>query len=193
MRYTQQHSEETRKRVLDVAGRHFRSHGYGSTGVDGLVKAAGVTSGAFYGHFRSKADAFRAVVKAGLERLYEGVKNSRERRGSDWLAHFAAFYLGVKHRRDIAGGCALPILSSEVGRADPETRAVFEGELARIATLVSEGLPGPGGKEKAWPVLALLAGGTMLSRGVEDAAMAAEISKAVTTALERFVDHRERP
>ena len=100
MRYTQEHSEQTRTRILDAAGREFRSHGYSGIGVDGLVGAAGVTSGAFYGHFRSKADAFRAAATAGLERLHQGIGRFRSQHGAGWLAAFAAFYLGPEHRRD---------------------------------------------------------------------------------------------
>ncbi len=184
MRYTPEHSEQTRARILDAAGRQFRSHGYGGVGVDGLAKAADVTSGAFYGHFRSKAEAFRAVATAGLERLRQGVERFRDQHGAGWLDAFARFYLGPDHRRDLAGGCALPSLSAEVGRADEATRVAYEAELVRIAELVTDGLPGAPGREAAWPVLALLAGGTVLSRAVRDGAMAQEIADAVLGAVQ---------
>ena len=191
MRYTSEHSEQTRTRVLDAAGRQFRTHGYGGVGVDGLVKAAGVTSGAFYGHFRSKAEAFRAAAARGVERLSQGIQRFRSQHGEGWLAAFAQFYLSSEHQRDIAGGCALPSLSAEVGRADEATRAAYEAELIKVAELVADGLPGAPGRQAAWPVLALLAGGTVLSRAVRDETTAQEIADAVLDAVQAL-ERRDR-
>ena len=66
--------EAGRARILLSAGRAFRSHGFGGCGVDGLAKGAHVTSGAFYAHFKSKADAFREAVVAGMADLRRGVE-----------------------------------------------------------------------------------------------------------------------
>ena len=68
--------EESRARILAGAGRGFRGHGYGGLGVDALTKEAGVTSGAFYAHFKSKAEAFRETVAIGMNDLKAGVERS---------------------------------------------------------------------------------------------------------------------
>jgi TetR/AcrR family transcriptional regulator, transcriptional repressor for nem operon len=178
MRYKPEQSGETRRRVLDAAGREFRAHGFGGVGVDGLAKAAGLTSGAFYSCFRSKSAAFRVAVAAGVERLRQGVEHFRARAGAAWFDAFAAYYLGPDHRGDVAGGCALPSLSAEVARSDEATRADYEAELKRVAAAIAEGLPGQPGREAAWPLLAQLAGGVLLSRAVRDEALAREIAEA---------------
>lgn len=183
MRYTPEHAEKTRARVLEAAGRQFREHGFGGIGVEGLSHAAKVTSGAFYNHFGSKAGAFAAVVRAGVERVRLGAEHFRRAKGEGWLAAFAAYYLGEAHRRDVAGGCALPSLSTDVAHADAETRAAYEEELLKVAALIAEGLPGAPGRAAAWPVLAQLAGGVMLSRAVRDEAIAQEIAEAVLKAV----------
>lgn len=69
VRYAKGHKQESRARIVAAAGRGFRRLGYGGIGVDGLAREADVTHGAFYGHFRSKAEAFRAAVVAGLREL----------------------------------------------------------------------------------------------------------------------------
>jgi AcrR family transcriptional regulator len=61
--------EQTRQRILEAAGRSFRKGGFGGIGVDGLAKEAGLTSGAFYVHFGSKAEAFRESVQQGMADL----------------------------------------------------------------------------------------------------------------------------
>ncbi len=183
MRYTPEHAEATRARVLDASGRAFRQRGFGGIGVDGLSRAAGVTTGAFYNHFGSKAGAFAAAVAAGVERLRLGLEQIRRAHGANWLAAFAAFYLGQGHRADVAGGCALPSLSADVGRADAATRVAYQTELLKVADLVAEGLPGAPGRAAAWPILAQLVGGVILSRAVADPEMAQEIADAVRLAV----------
>ena len=178
MRYSPEQSGATRKRVHDAAGRAFRQYGYGGVGVDGLAKAAGLTSGAFYVHFRSKADAFRAVVTAGMERLRAKVEHFRASDGDAWFDAFAAYYLGPEHREDVAGGCSVPTLSAEVARADRATRAEYEAGLMRVATELAAGLGVGSDREAAWPLLAQLAGGVVLSRAVRSEALAQEIAEA---------------
>ena len=63
---------DARTRLVEAAGRGFRSGGFGGTGVDALAKGAGLTSGAFYAHFDSKAEAFRLVVSDGIATLRKG-------------------------------------------------------------------------------------------------------------------------
>jgi len=184
MRYNSQHVEATRARVLEACARQFRRYGFGGVGVEALSHAANVTSGAFYNHFGSKAGAFAAVVKAGVERLRVAVERFRQAHGGRWLPAFVAYYLGEGHRRDVAGGCLLPSLSAEVGRADAATRAAYEAELLAVAALVAEGLPGKPGREAAWPILASLAGGVMLSRAVADPSLSQEIADAVRSAIQ---------
>src|ERR1700759_2288391 len=60
---------DARARLVDAARRGFRASGFGGAGVDALAKGAGLTSGAFYAHFDSKAEAFRLAVVAGLSFL----------------------------------------------------------------------------------------------------------------------------
>jgi AcrR family transcriptional regulator len=183
MRYPPEHSEQTAKRVLDAAAREFREQGFGGVGVDALAKSAGVTSGAFYSHFRSKSGAFRAVVAQGVQRLNAAVGLFRGKYGDKWFVAFASYYLGKEHRRDVAGGCALPSLSAEVARAPDDTRKDYEAELVRVATAIAEGLPGHPGREAAWPVMAQLAGGVLLARAVKSEALAKEIAESVLKAM----------
>ena len=75
--------EESRARILASAGRGFREHGFGGLGVDGIAKGAGVTSGAFYAHFPSKAAAFREAVAVGMADLREGIVRFRETAGNN--------------------------------------------------------------------------------------------------------------
>ncbi len=61
--------EQSRRALVDEAGRLFAARGYAAVGLAEIVDATGVTKGALYHHFDSKAELFRAV----LERVQQGV------------------------------------------------------------------------------------------------------------------------
>ena len=56
MRYKPTQKQETHNRVIKAAEGSFKKAGYSGIGVDGLARDAGVTSGAFYGHFAKCSD-----------------------------------------------------------------------------------------------------------------------------------------
>jgi TetR/AcrR family transcriptional regulator, transcriptional repressor for nem operon len=185
MRYSTEHKIETRKRIVDAASRLFRRDGYGGSGIDGLTKEAGVTNGAFYGHFKSKSEAFRTVVLAGMEQLRLAVADLKASHGKRWLKTFVGFYLGPKRTCDIGESCALPSFSPEMVRADDETRDAYEAELRRLIEEVSTGLGDEGRTdrdEKAIALLAMLSGGVTLARAVRDPALSKRIADAVERA-----------
>jgi TetR/AcrR family transcriptional regulator, transcriptional repressor for nem operon len=186
MRYSAEHKNETRARILEAASRLFREEGYGGSGIGPLTKAAGVTNGAFYGHFKSKSEAFRHVVLAGLGQLRDGVRSLRATHGARWRRPFIEFYLGPRRTCELGESCALPSLSPEVMRADDETRAAYEEELLRLVDEVSAGLDDQPGAERhacddrAIAFLALLSGGVTLARAVSDPVLAERIAKAIS-------------
>jgi TetR/AcrR family transcriptional regulator, transcriptional repressor for nem operon len=54
MRYSQDHKQATRQRILEAAGRRFKEDGIDGAGVAAVMSDAGLTNGAFYAHFASK-------------------------------------------------------------------------------------------------------------------------------------------
>ena len=70
MRRTQaERSETTIGELLEAAEKRFTERGYASTSIEDIVRAAGVTRGALYHHFESKAAVFRAVFERQQQRL----------------------------------------------------------------------------------------------------------------------------
>lgn len=59
-RKTKQEAQETRQHILDVALRLSHS-GVSSTSLGEITKAAGVTRGAIYWHFKDKSDLFSEI------------------------------------------------------------------------------------------------------------------------------------
>jgi TetR/AcrR family transcriptional repressor of nem operon len=190
MRYGPEHKQATRTKILAAAGRGFRRLGYAGIGVDGLAKEAGVTSGAFYGHFASKADAFEAAALAGLVDLRTNIAALQAREGDGWLAAYVDYYLSTKRTCELGTSCALQSLTPEVARAEPATRAAYEAELVRVAEAVAAGLPGPSlaaRKKLAWMILATLSGAVTLARATDDAKLGAQIAAGVKAGIAALV------
>lgn len=186
MRYGPQHKEAVRQRMLTAAGRGFRRQGFSGIGVDGLAKEAGVTSGAFYGHFPSKAAAFKAAAIAGLKELREGVEQLRAQEGKAWLGKFVDFYLSVRRSCGLEESCALQSLTTEVARADIGTRMAYEHELLGIVEAVAKGLPNgtlAARRKTAWAILSLLSGGVSIARATAEPMTGHQIVAALKAAV----------
>lgn len=130
-RYGLEHKEAARRRMIETAGRRFKSGGIDGSGIATLVADAGLTDGAFYGHFASKDDLVAAVVTQQLKDQVARV----DALAAD-LASVDAFlreYLSPAHRDDLAGGCPSAALLDEIGRCDDATKhACTDGARSMI-------------------------------------------------------------
>lgn len=191
MRYKPGHKQMAHSQMVAAAGRGFRMRGFGGIGVDGLAKEANVTSGAFYGHFKSKEAAFEEVVAAGLDELEAAILAFRERFQSRWVEAFIDFYLQDKRICELGESCALQTLTPEVGRSEAAVKAAFETRIARVAQAVADGLEGTSPKDRtdrAWALLSILSGGVTLARAVEDPAVSGKIAASLRKAALEAVD-----
>ncbi len=178
--------QQTRQRILQAAGRGFRQGGFGGVGVDGLAKEAGVTSGAFYVHFDSKAAALRAAMGQGMSELQNGVRQCQETYGAAWWPVFVRFYLGAKRACSLAESCALQSLVPEIARSDAPSRTAFEAELQDLAHTIVSGpssADAPQSLDAAWAALAILTGAVTFTRAVNNPALALSIAAAAERML----------
>ena len=173
---------DARARLVEAAGRGFRSGGFGGTGVDALAKGAGLTSGAFYAHFDSKAEAFKVVVSDGIATLRNGIAAFQQQHGRGWRDPFVDFYLGDRMEVGLDEACGLPSFSPDVARADDATRAVYDDELTRLVEVLVAGFRGAHASERAWAFLAVLSGAAAMARAVKDEKIRREILAAARTA-----------
>jgi len=181
--------EETRLSVIDAASRQFRRHGYAGVGVDALAKGAGVTSGAIYAHFGSKAGIFDIALEVGLNEVIEGLPVLQAERGSEWLDAFIDYYLGAAHRNDMERVCAMASLTPEVIHFEGDIHRRYEAKMQEIAAIVANGL-GESSTDKmakAWMILSLLTGGLNIARAMSSEAVAEQVTKSVKEAVRALV------
>jgi len=68
----------TAQRILEVATAQFAEHGYAASSADDIARAAGVTRGALYHHYRSKPGLFAAVAAAQQRLIGEAIARATE-------------------------------------------------------------------------------------------------------------------
>ncbi len=177
--------QQTHERMLDAASQSFKAHGFAGIGVDGIAKAAGVTSGAFYAHLGSKNAAFEAILIKGLEDVIAAIPVFQRQHGPDWVKAFAEYYLGQPHRSDLACGCAMAALTPEVIRADHELKMVYQDKMSKIAGLMANGLADGSLSQRqarAWAMLSTLIGGLNIIRAMASEDLADNLAHSIKTA-----------
>lgn len=76
--------EQTRRTLLRASRQLFATRGYGAVGLAEIVDAAGVTKGALYHHFDSKAGLFRAVLEQVQQEVAHKVMAAAEAKKDPW-------------------------------------------------------------------------------------------------------------
>jgi TetR/AcrR family transcriptional repressor of nem operon len=160
-----------RAALLKAASELFRARGVDGVTIAEISAAAGLTHGAFYGHFASKALLAEAALRQAAE---ASVSNWRLQTGQNPLIVLVDRYLTVPHRDNPGSGCALSALSGDAGRADGRTLAGPLAEMAQALTAVmaeerARRYPGDSANahlQAARGALAAMQGGLILSRAL---------------------------
>ena len=179
MRYSSDHKEKTRAKILESAAKIFRRQGYHATGVDKVMDEAGLTAGGFYAHFSSKdallAEALEHYAAKGSETLERGLEDASDR---EWVHGIVDHYLDESHRRRPETGCPIPSLAPEVGRAGKAPRQAFERLVGNLIAKIAAHLPPDDPEERAIAITAICVGGITLARAVHDPGLSDRILAA---------------
>ncbi|MBV4473574.1 TetR/AcrR family transcriptional regulator [Pseudomonas sp. B2M1-30] len=181
MRYSKTHKEETRSRLLETARAITKKGGFGTTGVDALMSAIGMTGGAFYSHFPSKQALFQAVIEDEIRNSTEMLAGDQNQSGEQ-LEQCLRTYLSTFHSLHPDEGCVLPALGAEIARAEPEVRQTVEKGLKHIQQAWARRVDDP---EAAWAILAQCVGALMLSRVVAKEQTRKEIISSTRHTIEK--------
>ena len=177
VRYSAEHKQATRQRIIETAGRRFKRDGIDGSGISALMTDAGLTNGAFYIHFASKDDLVAHVLADQLRAQYTYLRDQFAP-GMAGVEQLVRDYLSTSHRDNAADGCPNAALLDEIDRcADATRQAYTEGVLAladEIAARLAPHAPASA-RAEALSLLALLVGTLQLSRALTDPRIADEI------------------
>jgi TetR/AcrR family transcriptional regulator, transcriptional repressor for nem operon len=190
MRYTKDHKQATRRRILDAAGRRLKQDGIDGAGVAAVMSDAGLTNGAFYAHFASKEDLVANVLADQLQAQRQSFDAQHPDRAG--LEAFIRAYLSPEHRDQCADGCPSAALLDEIARRPAATRQVFTDELLGIADDIAARLDptdADAARTNALTIFAMMIGTLQLARALTDRALSDQLlARGVQTALKLLDD-----
>jgi len=190
MRYGKDHKQATRQRIVEAAGRRFKQDGIDGAGVATVMSDAGLTNGAFYGHFRSKEDLVANVLADQLRAQRQSFDaQSSDRAG---LEAFIRSYLSPEHRDQSADGCPSAALIDEIVRRPAATKRVFTDELAATMNDIASRLDPTDVEAARTDALALfgfMLGTLQLARALTDRDLSDQLlARGVETAMKLLGD-----
>jgi len=178
MRYAENHKDETHKAILEIAASQLRANGPDRVSVASVMKAAGLTHGGFYAHFKSKDALLIAALHDTFERsrrrvarLLEGLPPRHA------LATYIDFYVAETHRDNPGNGCPITALNSDMPRQSRKFKAAFEAGVKTLIASIAQRMQAAGidnAGQLAPSIFATMAGAVSLSRTISDPALSNE-------------------
>ena len=168
MRKSREEAAATRERIVDAAAREFRQNGIAETGLNDLMRAAGLTHGGFYKHFESKDQVVDEAIKRSFEQTLADMESSTERKTPKAaLSTLITKYLSTNHRDCVGEACPLSSLGTDLRRVDKHAGDTATDGLKAIIALVAKQItdvPPDEAQKRAYAIVAAMVGGVVLSR-----------------------------
>jgi TetR/AcrR family transcriptional regulator, transcriptional repressor for nem operon len=163
MKVSKEKAAEHHQAVIEAAAVSFRESGFEGVNVAEIMQKAGLTHGAFYGHFSSKA----ALAAAACRYAFDDRLN-------DWtddvsLTDYLDRYISTFHRDRPGRGCPMAAFASDISRQPKAVQKEFETGVSRYLERIASGLaksstPKPTRDSEASALLAAMVGSIVLAR-----------------------------
>jgi TetR/AcrR family transcriptional regulator, transcriptional repressor for nem operon len=170
MAWPSERKYQTRERMLQSAAQLFTQRGYDTVGINDVMAHAGLTRGAFYAHFASKAELYAEAIHTAAQMAYGRLTQQLPAQPS--RAQIVDAYLSQQHRLGEAGSCPLAFLATDISHRDPAVRSaytqVFKGFIDNVGS-------NPKARRKALEMAVLMIGGMAIARALNDEALVQEL------------------
>lgn len=140
MRTSRGEKEKLRERILDEALPYLKNWGSSGAPVDKIMEQVGLTSGALYSHFKSKDDLFTQVILRALDSMIAFHQQEVATHGEEALPRFIKQYLSAAHVTRTDRGCVFVALGTDMHRAKPAVRALYEQKIEHLFDVLAGGL-----------------------------------------------------
>ncbi|MFJ7286554.1 TetR/AcrR family transcriptional regulator [Pseudomonas sp. NPDC099000] len=187
MRYSANHKLETREKLLTSSAVSAKRSGFSTVGVDGLMKAIGLSGAAFYSHFSSKDELFASIVERELCQSLERLGADQDR---DRLERCLKHYLSMSHVEHPESGCALPVLGAEIARSDIAIRQQAEIWICRLQESWARILDSD---SLAWAILSQCIGALVVARMLATPDIQRTVLKSSYDEIGRQIAGRHQP
>lgn len=183
-------STDLHAQILDAVMPVLKTHGV-SAPVDQLMRAAGLTSGALYSHFKKKEDLCTQAICVALDQMIERYRGIIRERGREGLKFIVEEYLSEAHAGSVAGGCTFAALGADMAKSSAGAKRAYELRITALVELFVEGLavgPEKERRAKARHILSAMLGAITFARSMRDRAAIKELLLQVKASLDRQLD-----
>ena len=185
MKVSKAQASDNRDAIVVAAAAQIRERGFDQMSVENVARAAGLTHGALYSHFRSK-DALKAeATRRAFEDCIRGFSGLTP-------SEFLERHLSTEHRDNPQKGCPTSALVSEVQRQPLPLQIAFRDGVEGFAALAAESLKSIGAEhdsDRALLMFAAMVGGLSISRAIREVDKSASdnILRAITDQIEQLI------
>ncbi len=183
---------KTREKIIDAAQDLVFRHGFAATSLDKIIEMAGITKGAFFYHFKNKADLGRAMIGRFAERdlaHFERTMARAEKLSADPRQQ-ALIFVGLimeefESLPDPVPGCLFTSYLYEPDEYPEDVAEVAADTIGRwrdsFAAKLGQARDHAGGARHWSPeglasmLLAVIEGGYVLAKAGRDASVLAEV------------------
>lgn len=176
MPWSPEQKQQTRKRILASAAKLFTQKGFDHVGINEVMEDAGLTRGAFYAHFTSKAELYAESIGTAARCAHTAAL--AQTGGNFDMERVVRGYLSETHRQGDTINCPLALLITDIGQRDDEVRNAYTQVFKGFAGLIKENSGEMVAQEEALRKAVLMVGGMAISRAINDEQLAMQLLDA---------------
>ena len=167
------HKTKSKEKILICAAKLFVEKGFDAVGINDVMKSANMTRGAFYAHFKSKADLYnqalvvaafeaRESITQGCDQSFASLQHNYLQQGQD---------PALKDNQQ----CPMALLISDIRQREPLVRETYEKVFKGFVKYIeSEGLT----ESEALKEAATMIGAVALSESLIDKSLVEKLLAA---------------
>jgi TetR/AcrR family transcriptional regulator, transcriptional repressor for nem operon len=133
--------EDTKTRILERGAEIIHLKGFNHTGVQEILRAAGVPKGSFYNYFKSKEDFGLQVIDYFMDffsNLAAGTLGDHSLPPLERIRNLLSWFVEFFKSKDFAYGCPIGNLAQEMGDLSPAFREKLKQGLDAMVSLYAE-------------------------------------------------------
>ena len=171
MPYTPEHRARTKASIINTARKQFNLNGFDGVSIDHIMKAAGLSRGGFYHHFKDKEQLFAAAMDSFCNDLSNVIDPETDLAGHALIKAFMNGYLDDTQLTPDEGNCPMIAVPSDVSRRGTEVKQSYQRVLETMLDLFQGNLDFPSeqrSREVALTLCMITVGGMVLARAIND-------------------------
>lgn len=190
MPYSPEHKSRTRQNILQSARYLFSTNGFNEVTVNQVMEDCSLTRGAFYAHFKSKADLYQQALKFSASKSELAKTKPDDLSNKQWVEKLLDIYLSEEHINGIRP-CPLAFLATDIASRDSETKHTYQQAYQSMNHIINQymGITSQNGKSSVLSLTSMIIGGVAIARTMENQDSAKSILYSCRQQAQQILDN----